>query len=254
MKTIYYIAKKEVKSSFSSPKAGVVFTVFLLLIGVFFKMFMNYALQASANPQQFGGGGGVDLNQVFKALFSNVHFLFLFFVPAVTMGLFADEKKNQTIKFLYSSPVSIWEIVLGKYFSVMFVMGLMLVATLVYPIYAQFHGDIDVGIWWSSYLGLFLLVSAQLSLGVWISSVTKTQFISCVTTIICLFMLLILGWASRSIAGGGLGGFLEYISFTSHFDNFLKGMISTTDVIYFLTFTVLFLYYSYVSLDSQRWS
>ena len=253
MKAIYYIAKKEVKSSFSSPKAGVVFTVFLLLIGLFFKMFMNQAVQVSANPQHYGGGG-INLNDVFNVLFSNVHFLFLFFVPAVTMGLFADEKKNQTIKFLYSSPVSIWEIVLGKYFSVMFVMVLMLLGTLVYPIYACFHGDLDVGIWWSSYLGLVLLVSAQLSLGVWISSVTKTQFLSCVSTIICLFLLLILGWASRSIAGGGLGGFLEYISFTSHFDNFLKGMISTTDVVYFLTFTVLFLYYTYVSLDSQRWS
>ncbi len=254
MGAIVTIARRDLKSYFTSPKGAAIFFFFLLFMGFFFRSFIATFIKAEQQSQQMGGSG-LSLEQLVRALFANLHFILILIIPAVTMSTFASEKRSQSIRLLQTAPISATQIVLGKFASSAFFMLLVLIASTAYPIYTVIYGNPDTGIIISSFVGVFLLMCSQLAFGLWISSLTSNQFLAFIFTMFGLFMLLILNWAAPSISteGSWVQSAMQYIASTDHFDSFLKGSINIKDTLYFVLFTASFLFLTNVSLDSQRW-
>lgn len=206
------------------------------------------------NQAPMMGGQAPTLEQLLKALFYNLHFILLLVVPAVTMASFSEEKRNQSIRLLQTAPVTALEIVLGKFFAAAGLLGLVLLASAVYPLFTITHGNPDKMMILTSYIGLFLLVASQIAFGLWVSSMTSNQFMAFLFTMFGLFLLLILNWMAPNLSGGGITeSILKYMASSDHLDSFFKGSISVGHTTYFLVFTAMFLFFTNVTLDSQRW-
>ena len=170
------------------------------------------------------------------------------------MSAFAEERKTQVDRLLQTSPVTMFQIVLGKFFASTLMISLVLLASSVYPIYTVIYGNADGAVILSSYLGIFLLVCSQVALGLMVSSMTDNQFLAFVFTMFGLFLLLILNWIAPNItSAGATEQFVKYLASTTHLDNFFKGLITIADVTYFILFTGLFLFFTFITLDSRRW-
>ena len=253
MNGILAIARRDLKSYFSSPKAAAIFWFFLIFMGFFFNNFVHMFVQMSTQAPMMVGQDPT-LEQLLKALFYNLHFILLLIVPAVTMASFSEEKRNQSIRLLLTSPCTALEIVLGKFLAAAGLLGLVLIASLVYPMFTVTHGNPDIMMIVSSYIGLFLLVASQISFGLWVSSMTSNQFMAFLFTMFGLFLLLILNWMAPNLSGGGITeSVLKYMASSDHLDAFFKGTISVAHTAYFLIFTAMFLFFTNVTLDSQRW-
>jgi ABC-2 type transport system permease protein len=253
MRGIIAIARRDLRAYFSSPRAAAIFWFFLIFMGFFFNNFIHMFMQMTTQAPMMGGQAPT-LEQLLKALFYNLHFILLLVVPAVTMASFSEEKRNQSIRLLQTAPCTALEIVLGKFFAAGALMGLVLLASAVYPLFTITHGNPDKMMILSSYLGLFLLVSSQLAFGLWVSSMTSNQFMAFLFTMFGLFLLLILNWMAPNLSGGGLTeSVMKYIASSDHLDAFFKGTISVAHTTYFLVFTGMFLFFTNVTLDSQRW-
>lgn len=253
MSAIFTIAKRDIKSYFTSPKGGAILFFFLLLMGAFFQNFVVSYVEFQQRSAQMGGQAPT-LEQLLRAFFYNLNFILVLIVPAVTMASFSEEKRNASIRLLQTSPVTATEIVMGKFFATAGMMGIVLAAASVYPLYLAKYGNPDAGVIAASLLGMFLLMCSQLAFGLWISSMTNNQFMAFLFTMFGLFLLLVLNWLAPSMTGGGTAeSVIKYIASTDHLDVFLKGMLSVSHVAYFLCFTALFLFLTNVSLDSERW-
>lgn len=253
MSSILAIAQRDLKAYFASPKAPAIFWFFLIFMGFFFNNFVGMFMQMTSQAPMMGGQAPT-LEQLLKALFYNLHFILLLVVPAVTMASFSEEKRNQSIRLLQTSPCTALEIVIGKFLAAASLMTLVLLASAVYPLFTITHGNPDKMIIVTSYLGLFLLVCSQIAFGLWVSSMTSNQFMAFLFTMFGLFLLLILNWMAPNLSGGGLTeSVMKYIANSDHLDAFFKGTISVGHTVYFLVFTAMFLFFTNVTLDSQRW-
>lgn len=253
MSAVFTIAKRDMKSYFASPKGGAILFFFLILMGSFFQNFVvsyvEYEQRAAAM-----GGQAPTLEQLLRAFFYNLNFILVLIVPAVTMASFSEEKRNSSLRLLQTSPVKPIEIVLGKFVATAGMMGIVLLASSVYPLYLAMFGNPDSGVITASLIGMFLLMCSQLAFGLWVSSMTNNQFMAFLFTMFGLFMLLVLNWLAPTLSGGGTAEkIIKYVASTDHLDSFLKGMISVSHVSYFLCFTALFIFLTNVSLDSERW-
>ncbi len=254
MKNIWAICKKEIKTYFSSPIAYVVIAVFLVLIGFFFqssiRMFSEQAIQMSRNPQYFQQ---VNINQmVYSPLFHNMSIVLLFMIPLLTMRLFSEEKKTKTDELLYTSPLSINQIILGKYFASVFILLCMLLLTGILSIFTFAYGNPEIAPILTGYLGLFLMGAAFIAVGIFFSSLTENQIVSAMLTFGTLLLFLVLSWASSS-AGGLWRDVLSYLSFFHHFDDLTRGILDTTDVVYYLSFIFFGLFLTHSFIQSRRW-
>jgi len=238
MRNAWLIASKEFRSYLTSPMAYIVTTIFLLLTGVFF---VFYLVGNSYNDTSIAGF--VQYGSMFLLLFAAV----------MTMRLLAEEKKLGTWELLLTSPVTDSEVVVGKFLGSMGLLIAMLVLTLYYPIILTVFGDPDMGPIWTSYLGLILLGSSALAVGIFASSLTSNQIISAVVSGAILFGLWFLGTVAQN-APEAIKNVLNYVSLSGHFSAFGAGVIDTRDVIYFLSVTVLFLYLSIRSIEQGRWT
>lgn len=253
MGAVIAIASRDFKSAFASPKAAAIFFFFLMTMGFFFYNFVATLLEMQARAPMMGGEAP-NLEQLVRAIFYNLHFILILIVPAVTMGTFAEERKNQSFRVLQTAPVTATQIVLGKFLAIVGLMAVVLLASGVYPIFLAKYGDPDLGVIWSSYLGIFLLVASQLAFGLWISAMTKNQIMAFIFTMFGLFMLLVLNWLAPNLAGNDFfETILKYLASTEHLDVLFKGMITVADVMYFVLFTVTCLFFTNVVIDSQRW-
>lgn len=253
MTPVLTIAWRDIRSYFASPKGGAIFFFFLLLMGVFFHNFISTFMEMTQRAPMFGGEAPT-LEQLLRALFYNLHFILILVIPAVTMSSFSEERRNQTLRLLQTSPISATQIVFGKFLSAAAILALVLVCSAVYPLFIKAYGNPDGGVILTSYLGLFLLMCAQLAFGLWISSMATHQFMAFLFTMFGLFLLLILNWVAPGISSDSLGAkVIKYIASTDHLDQFFKGMLTVADVTYFVVFTAMFLFFTNVVLDSQRW-
>ncbi len=253
MGAIATIAARDLKSFFVSMKGSVAFLFVLLLMGIFFRSFCATFIEMQAQIQQTGGEPP-KVAQLLTAMFQNLHFLFLFIVPAVTMSSFAEEKKTQVDRLLQTAPVTNAQIVLGKFLASSGVLALALAASVVYPLFLFKYGNPELGPILASYLGILLLMCAQVAFGLWISSMVSHQFLAYIFTAFGLFLLLILAWVAPNLTtGGSAEEFIKYLAATPHLDNFFSGLISVADVTYFLAFIGLFLFFTNVAVDAKRW-
>jgi ABC-2 type transport system permease protein len=254
MKNIWAITKKEIKTYFTSPIAYVAITVFLVLVGFFFYSliwwFNSQSLQLARNPAYFQQ---LNINQmVYSPLFHNISIILLLMLPLLTMRLFSEEKKIGTDELLYTSPISVNQIILGKYFAALAVLAIMLLLTGILSIFTFAYGNPELAPLLSGYLGLFLMGVAFIAVGIFFSSLTENQIVSAILTFGVLLLFWILNWASYA-AGGMWKDVLNYLSFFQHFDDLTRGILDTTDIIYYLSFAFFGLFLTHSVLQSRRW-
>jgi ABC-2 type transport system permease protein len=189
---------------------------------------------------------------VLEPFWGSIGIVLLLMVPLVTMRLFAEEKKTGTVELLLTYPISDRGAVLGKYVAALSVVALMLAGTLPAMVVL---GVLTTPPWetiFSGYLGLLLMSSAFVSLGLFASSLTRNQIIAAAGSFGALLFLWIAGWA-QPLAGPTLGGVLAYLSLLSHFENFSKGVLDSRDFLFYLLFVILFLFATLRVLESRHW-
>jgi ABC-2 type transport system permease protein len=254
MQNILAIWQREMKSYFVSPIAYVVLTVFLFLSGFFFYSILTAVIQSTMMQSQFGQGAQpVDVpGIVSRSFFGTTSVVLLFMIPMLTMGLFAEEKRRGTIELLLTTPVSNLQAMLGKYMASLTFLLIMFASSGVTISALFIYGRPEWKPILSAYLGLLLYGAALLAVGLFISTLTENQIISVVITFgVILVLWLIESFASN--AEGIMKSVLSYLSVISHLDDFIKGVIDTSNVIFYLTFAFVGLFLTYRSLESMRW-
>jgi len=256
MKNIFVIAGKEIRSLFVSPIAYVVLTGFLLLGGWFFFNLLfrfSYLLTLYTSLQNFEGLQGLNLNEhVISPLLHNLTIVLVIMVPVITMRSFAEEKRNGTYELLLTSPLTVTQIVLGKFLGSLFFIFVMILLTGIYPAILLLYGNPELGILAAGYLGLLLLGTVFVSVGLLTSSLTENQIVAAVTCFVVLLLLYVLSWPSET-AGAALGDVLKYLSVIEHFSDMVKGVIDTKNLVYLLSLILLSLFLTHRSVEASRW-
>lgn len=260
MSKVLAICARELRSQIYSPVVWVVATLYLFAAGYFFfglvssfsTLVRNYTYyaQVMSNPALLDR---LNLNDVVVAgLFRNLVVLYLFFVPILTMRSFAEERKLGTDELLLTAPVTPGQIVAGKFLGALAVVAALVSSTSLFLVLLTRHGSPEWGPVASGLLGLFLLASALAALGLAVSSQTESQVMSAVGAFVLSLLLFVLDWAAEFVEGGKKA-FLEGLSLPGHLENFTKGLISSPDVVYFLSLTALGLFVARATVASQRW-
>jgi ABC-2 type transport system permease protein len=170
------------------------------------------------------------------------------------MRLFAEERRSGTIELLLTYPVRDGAVLLGKYLASLAFYGILLVLTWLYPLMLFYMGaHVEWGAVLTGYVGLLLMGSAFLAVGLFASSLTENQIVAAVTTFGILLMFWVIGWGADAAAGAWWGKVLQHLSITDHFESFGKGVFETKDIIYYVNFTILALFLALRSLEARRW-
>jgi len=254
MKNIWSLMKKEVRAYFASPIAYVVISGFLLLVGYFFYSlvwwFNAQAMQMAQNPYY---AQQVNINQmVFSPLFHNISIILILVAPLLTMRLLAEEKKSGTDELLYTSPLSVFQIVLGKYLAALVMLAAMLGLTALLSIFAFAHGNPELAPWLTGYLGLFLMGATFIAIGLFYSSLTENQIVAAFLTFVTLLLFLVLSWVTST----GSGGWREVVgdlSFSQHFEDMTRGILDTKDIVYYVSLSFFGLFLAHSVIQSRRW-
>jgi ABC-2 type transport system permease protein len=248
------VFKKELRLYFGSPVAYVVFTFFLVISGWFFsQIFLYYSDVSMRSFMQPGMGQNLNITEnVMRPLFTNMSVVLLFFIPMLTMRLFAEEKKSGTIELLLSYPVRDGEVLAGKFLAAQALFVVLLVLTLLYPGIVAYFTRLEWGPILTGYLGLLLTGATFLAIGILVSSLTENQIVAGFATFGVLLALWIIGWGAEA-AGGNFRTVLQYLSITEHMDGFTRGVIDTRDLVYYATAIAFALFLTLRSLDSKRW-
>lgn len=240
MKSILF---REIKSFFGSPVGYLVIAVFLVISSLYLFVFDG--------DYNISNSGFADLNP----FFSIVPLVFLFLIPAVTMRSFSDEIKQGTLELLLTKPLSIWQIVGGKYLAAVFLIMMALVPTLLYVavvyLYGNPIGNIDLGQTLGSYFGLLFVISAYTAIGIFTSSLSENQIVA---FLLALFLCFFLYFAFDKIAGSfpDFENIIASLGMNSHFESMSRGVLDTRDILYFLSITIAFLFCAVVKLKSTR--
>jgi ABC-2 type transport system permease protein len=252
VRNILTIAGKELRGYFGSPIAWVLMGLFAIIFGWFFNVYLTYFMEEGMRSQ-FGPPPTMNVNErLIRPLLSNASVLVLFLLPMITMRTYSEEKRSGTIELLLTSPVTDAEIILGKFFGAVGLFAALLGVTVLYVGVLFGLGEPEWRPVLSGYLGLLLLGSCFLSLGLFISSTTKNQMVAGAATFVIALMFWIINWFSES-AGPTVGPILNYLSITQHFEDFAKGVIDTKHVVFYLSFIAFGLFLTLKSVDSERW-
>ncbi|PYR03467.1 MAG: ABC transporter [Acidobacteria bacterium] len=253
MGNVIAIAQKELKSYFASPIAYIVIGLWALLYGYFFVAILGFFVRQSMQMMQMQGPQAMNVNQqLIRPLLQNVTILVLFLMPMVTMRTYAEEKRSGTIELLLTSPVTDFQIIMGKFLGAVALYVIMLAVTLVHLALLFIYGNPEWKPIFTAYIGLLLLGSCFISLGLLISSLTKNQIVAGMVTFAVFLMLWIITWIG-SFSGPTVDKLTQYLSIIDHFDDFGKGVLDTTHVIYYLSFITFGLFLTAKSVDSERW-
>ncbi|HAQ62089.1 TPA: ABC transporter [Candidatus Delongbacteria bacterium] len=233
MNNIFVIAGKEMKSYFASPAAYIIIILFLSLTGWFFTNTL------------FIDGGQAEL----RSNFGIIPFLLLFFVPALTMKMVAEEKKSGTIELLTTLPLKDSDIIFGKFLGSLFI--LLLAVSLTFPniLTVGLLGKPDWGVLFCGYAGLFLMGAAFTSIGIYTSSITDNQIVAFIISFFVLFLLVIL---NNLLIFLPFQSVFEYLASSTHYENMLKGVIDSKDLIYFFSIIIIFLTAASKTLESRK--
>lgn len=236
MRKMWSVFKRELASYFISPMAYVMGAVFLLLSGYFFSIILLATHSASM-----------------QGVLGNMAVVFLFIAPVLTMRLLAEERKLGTDELIMTAPVSITSVVVGKYLAAVCTYLVYLTVTLIYPFILTRYGSPDMGPIYCGYLGMLLFGAGCLAVGLFASSLTDNQMVAGIIGFGLLLFLWILGWAG-AVVTGPIGDTLANLSLLKRFDDFQKGILDLSSVLYYVSFIFVFLFFSARVIDSRRWS
>lgn len=236
---------KELSAFFTSLVAYMTMAAFLLVTGLFLWVFPESSILDY-------GYAGLD------SFFNIAPYLFIFLIPAISMRSLAEEKKDGTFELLATRPLSDWDIVLGKFLACLSIVIITLIPTIIYYISVYqlgvTQGNIDTGAVIGSYIGLILLASAFTAIGLFCSSLGKNQIIS-FTLAVVLSYFSFSGFDSISsiISLQGMASILTALGINEHYQSLSRGVLDTRDLIYFLSFSALFLVFTKTKLGSRKW-
>ena len=251
MNNAWAIARREIQTYFSSPIAYVVLTSFIFLYGYFFYDYLYLFMQRGMGTG-FGETEILNLNEdLIRWLFHSATVVVLFLLPQITMRSFAEELRSGTIELLLTSPITDFQLVVGKFLGALTLYITMLALTLAHMGILFVFGDPEWKPIVVGYLGLVLFGAAFISFGLFFSSLTKNQIIAGLLSFGTFLFLWLIEYA-ESWAGPAAGA-VTYISVTGHIEGFAKGVVDTRDVVYYLSFIALGLFLSTQSIVSYRW-
>ena len=246
---IFAIAGRELRSLFMSPLAWSILGVMQFIYAYLFLSQIETFMALQPRLATIDGAPGV-VDIVVAPLFANAAVLLLLITPLITMRVLSEERRNRTLSLLFSAPVSMTEIIVGKYLGVLSFILILIGMLALMPLSLLVGTDLDLGKLAAGLLGLTLVLSAFTAIGIFMSSLTEQPTVAAITTFGLLLLLWILDWAGSS--GLPAGGMLGYLSVLHHYEPLLKGLFSSVDVVYYLLITVLFLGFSIRRLDADR--
>lgn len=253
---VWALYKREMRVYFTTPLAYVLLFIFMFVMGFFFWLYFSNFARLSVQPQNpMMAARDLSITEyVMRPLFSGFLsvILFLSLVPAITMRLVAEERRNGTLELLMTYPVNDGAVVVSKFLGALSLYGVMLVTTLAYPAIMRYFTPLEWGALGALYLGMLLMGAAFMAVGLFVSSLTENQIIAALGTFMILLVLWAIGWPADS-AGGVLGAVFRHASISEHLENFTRGIIETKDVVYFFDVSAAFLIFSLLSLQSRRW-
>lgn len=245
MSPMLVIAKREFRSYFDAPLAYVVICLSFLALGLMFFLFRGGFWQADQASLQL--------------MFDYVPFgLSVLVVPVITMRLLAEEKRSGTLEMLITLPVKDSDVILGKYLGALGLVLVLVLATLVYPLlmfrFPWSLGPLDMGPVVSGYVGLLLFSMASVAVGLLISSLADSQAVAFFVTFFVLLALWYVGQVAQEQLGGWPGTALSYLSFQTRLAGFMRGLIDTRDLIFFISVTGLALVIAFRALERRKWA
>lgn len=237
MENILTIFKKEFKTFFISPIAYIFITVYLVVTNFLF--FQSFFLINQADMRSY---------------FSILPWIFLLFVPAITMRSWAEEKKLRTLELLLTWPVSDFQVVFGKFLAAFSFLAITILLSVSVPITVQALGSPDMGPIWGGYIGTLLMGAAYLAIGLWISSFTENQIVAFILGVVITFALFIIGNPFVTMASPSfLVPALTYLGLGNHFESIERGVIDTRDILYYFSVVGFFLFLNVQTLGSRKW-
>ncbi|HNX00611.1 MAG TPA: ABC transporter permease subunit [Candidatus Cloacimonadota bacterium] len=235
MSKVWIIARKETRAFFNSPATYIVLVVFLILNAWFFtsSVFINAKAEM-------------------RSLFDVLPMIYLFFIPAITMGLIAREKNSGTLEVLTTLPLKESEIVLGKYIASLSILVVGLIFTVIHLFTIMLFGqNLDYGSILFGYLGMFFLGAVYCAIGIFGSALHSNQIVAFIISFAIVFVFFVFQYILY-IMPGSIAGIIQYLSFGYHTDNFSRGVIDTRDIIYFMSLIVIFLRLAIMMLETRK--
>lgn len=256
MRNTITIAGKELAGYFVQPVAYVVLTVFILLGGWFFFAMLRQFDEMVQLVQMMGQPDTLrqmNLNtRVIDPLLHDLSVVLVIVMPALTMRVFAEEKRSGTYELLLTAPVRTGEIVAGKFLAAAAFTLVMVALAWIFPLILIVFGNPEVGVMFAGYLGLFLLALSFVSVGLFTSSLTQNQIIAAISSFGILILLFVISWPAEA-GGGVVWALLKYLSLPEHFSTMVRGVIDTSDVVFFLSVVATALFLTQRSVESARW-
>lgn len=243
---MFTIFKKEISSYFSSITGYVVMILLLTLLWLLVWIYPDYNVfdtgYATLDP-----------------FFYFAPWIFIFLIPAITMKSFSEEIKSGTIELLSTRPITDLKIILGKYFASLFLIAFSLLPTLIY-FYAVYQlgapiGNMDTGATWGSYIGLILLCAAFVSIGIFASSITSNQIVAFITAVFLSYFTYdaFFRLSKLNFFAGSFETLVQNLGISYHYQSISRGVVDTRDVLYFISFSVLFILLTKTSLQTRKW-
>ena len=259
MGSVIAILRKELRSYFGSPTAYIVTAAFWILSGIFLIGSLIDALNTSGQvdlfAQQIGQGQEFDAGTVFVQQFLSVlGILFLFVLPLLTMGLYAEERRYGTMELLATSPLTNWSVAVGKWLASLLWFATMLIPMMVCEILALSTTDpvMNYGVWAIAHVGLLLLAGSILALGLFVSSLTENTLVAAIGTFGLVLFLWVINVGTEADAGA-IGRALGHLSLLRHYQEWLQGIASTSSLALFGSLIVFGLFLTVQSVETMRW-
>jgi ABC-2 type transport system permease protein len=253
LSNVLAIAQKELKAYFASPIAYIVIGFFVLLFGYFYYALLVYFNQQSMQMMGMQGGPAQNVNeQMIRPLFLNASVILLFVLPMITMRTYSEEKRSGTIELLLTSPLSDFQIIMGKFLGAMALYAAMLAVTVVHLGILFAFGNPEWRPIATGYLGLLLMGGCFIAAGLLISSLTKNQIVAGMITFAVFLLLWVIDWVG-AFTGPTTQAVLEYLSITKHLDDFTRGIVDTKHLVYYVSFIAFGLFLTARSVDTERW-
>lgn len=243
---ILSIARKELKSMFASPMGWIILSVLMFVLATYFLNTLNQYFAILANNMQYASRIGVTIF-IGQGIFDLASLVMLFSVPLLSMRLISEERRSQTLPFLFSAPLSLTEIVLGKFVGLMSFLSIIISFVAALLCILATWTELDFGFIFSNVLGLWLLLASFSALGLYFSSLTAQPVIAAILTFVTLLALLSIDHFSA-----GTNYDISHLSLLYHFEPFTQGLIDTRNIVFFLLFTVAFLSLTIHRLNAER--
>jgi len=247
---IFTLARRELQSLFLSPLAWSILAILQFIFGYLFLGQLDLYLQVQ--PKLAGLLEAPGITEIIIApLFTNAAVMLLLVMPLLTMRLISEEKQTGTLTLLLSAPISITDIILGKYLGILGFIIIMLLLMALMPLSLLLGGNLDYGMVASGFLALFLLLASFAAVGIYMSSLTTQPIVAAISSFGLVLLLWIVDWTS-TLSSNPSTSVMHYLSMLQHYQPLISGIFKSSDLIYYLLFITLFLVLSIRRLDADR--